>query len=272
MAFSSGPSSLTATQDDVAARLSRLQIGNPTPGGHPKAPRSRVQAESNLYDKPLPAPPVWAQTPPPLPPRPHRLWDRPNPYEDNASLPRPPPMVGASVAMPDPTQRGARPPQTRLVPPVSITYHQSDSQYQMLPMTPTPSSWHRFSAPGPLQAPVSPPSTSHSRASSVPPSPSAIKLSSHGNDGRVQCSGKTRTGTRCKRMIKPPHPLMLATGPSSKDLECFCFQHIKDLLSPSGFPMPGGVWIDFDGSFLLIFSQRLVGNILVFLQAGSPII
>ncbi|KAF9521082.1 hypothetical protein BS47DRAFT_1335163 [Hydnum rufescens UP504] len=242
MALSSGPSSLTATQDDVTARLSRLQIGNPTPGGLPKAPTRRVQAESNLHNKPLPAPPVWAQKPPPLPPRPHRLWDRPNPYEDNVPLPRPPPIIGAPVAMPDPTRRGARPPHTHFVPPVSITYHQSDSRYQILPTTPTPSG---FSAPGPPQAPVSPPSTSRSRASSVPPSPSATKVSSHVNDGRVQCSGKTRAGTRCKRMIKPPHPLMLATGPS-KDLDCFCFQHIKDLLSPSGFPMPGGVWIDFD--------------------------
>ncbi|KAL0580442.1 hypothetical protein V5O48_001595 [Marasmius crinis-equi] len=88
------------------------------------------------------------------------------------------------------------------------------------------------------------------RASSTPPSPSS---NSPGASGQIQCSGVTKTGKRCTRLVKNGPALTGVMGSNTIDgqtIERFCFQHTKELLQPTGFyarSQDGGAqdWIDF---------------------------
>ncbi|KAJ3813361.1 hypothetical protein F5876DRAFT_87104 [Lentinula aff. lateritia] len=73
------------------------------------------------------------------------------------------------------------------------------------------------------------------RASSTPPTPTAGVT---GVSGHIQCSGVTKAGKRCTRLVKGGPALVNVWGansPTSGDVERFCHQHAKELLGPSGF-------------------------------------
>jgi hypothetical protein len=85
------------------------------------------------------------------------------------------------------------------------------------------------------------PSTSPSRprASSVPPTPTSPPSEN-------QCEGITKTGKRCTRQVKDGHPLNISHPDAN--VERFCHQHSKEVLSPSGFYARNGeAWIKFEG-------------------------
>ncbi|KAJ3730296.1 hypothetical protein C8R42DRAFT_598835 [Lentinula raphanica] len=76
---------------------------------------------------------------------------------------------------------------------------------------------------------------SRPRASSTPPTPTA---GVSGVSGQIQCSGVTKAGKRCTRLVKGGPALVSvwgATSPNSGNVERFCHQHAKELLGPSGF-------------------------------------
>ncbi|KAJ4471578.1 hypothetical protein J3R30DRAFT_3299527 [Lentinula aciculospora] len=73
------------------------------------------------------------------------------------------------------------------------------------------------------------------RASSTPPTPAA---GASGVSGQIQCSGVTKAGKRCTRLVKGGPALVGVWGaasPISSNVERFCHQHAKELLGPSGF-------------------------------------
>ena len=75
-----------------------------------------------------------------------------------------------------------------------------------------------------------PPIDKRKRGSSEPPSPSDEKK----DQSEIQCSGQTKAGKRCTRLVKIGPPLAIV-HPDTEDVERFCFQHAKDVFSQSGF-------------------------------------
>lgn len=75
-----------------------------------------------------------------------------------------------------------------------------------------------------------PPVEKRKRGSSEPPSPSDEKK----EQLEVQCSGQTKAGKRCTRLVKIGPPLAIV-HPDAEDVERFCFQHVKDVFSQTGF-------------------------------------
>ncbi|TEB35916.1 hypothetical protein FA13DRAFT_1752644 [Coprinellus micaceus] len=98
--------------------------------------------------------------------------------------------------------------------------------------------------PNRVSLPQTPPKKISSTPSSAPSTPS-------GKAGQVQCSGTTKAGKRCTRMVKAAPALEEVIedgedGESNPPLERFCHQHAKELLSPSGcYARKNGEWIDF---------------------------
>ncbi|KAG7086548.1 hypothetical protein E1B28_002497 [Marasmius oreades] len=88
------------------------------------------------------------------------------------------------------------------------------------------------------------------RASSTPPSPTS---NTAGASGQIQCSGVTKTGKRCTRLVKNGPALTGVMGSNTiggQTIERFCFQHMKELLLPTGFyarSQTAGTqeWVDF---------------------------
>jgi hypothetical protein len=88
--------------------------------------------------------------------------------------------------------------------------------------------------------PVFKPSKSSSRSSSSSPPRDA-----------VQCSGVTKAGKQCTRMVKMG-PALSQVSPDA-DVERFCYQHTKEVLGPTGFysKKTATDWIKFEGSYTL---------------------
>ncbi|KAF9265758.1 hypothetical protein L218DRAFT_897560 [Marasmius fiardii PR-910] len=88
------------------------------------------------------------------------------------------------------------------------------------------------------------------RASSSPPSPTS---NTAGTSGQIQCSGVTKAGKRCTRLVKNGPALTGVMGNDAtggQTIERFCFQHMKELLIPTGFyarnqTTATQVWVDF---------------------------
>ena len=114
---------------------------------------------------------------------------------------------------------------------------------------------HQSNSSAPSAGPSSPPATPNAvarvRPSSTPASPSSVSSStSAGQNSLIQCHGITKAGKRCTRVVKAP-PLVSYFAPtSSEPVERFCFQHVKEVLSQSGFysHKEGGGWVEFTGS------------------------
>jgi len=79
-----------------------------------------------------------------------------------------------------------------------------------------------------------PPVEKRKRGSSEPPSPSDEKKA----QTEIRCSGQTKAGKRCTRLVKAGPPLAIV-HPDTEDVERFCFQHAKDVFSQSGFYLKG---------------------------------
>ncbi|KAJ3752010.1 hypothetical protein EV360DRAFT_55959 [Lentinula raphanica] len=91
----------------------------------------------------------------------------------------------------------------------------------------------QFNSPAPVTKQNGKPS--RPRASSTPPTPTA---GVSGVSGQIQCSGVTKAGKRCTRLVKGGPALVSVWGaasPNSGNVERFCHQHAKELLGPSGF-------------------------------------
>ncbi|KAF5384547.1 hypothetical protein D9757_006424 [Collybiopsis confluens] len=86
------------------------------------------------------------------------------------------------------------------------------------------------------------------RATSTPPTPITSNSVVTGVSGQIQCSGVTKAGKRCTRMVKGGPALVSVWGPgvaaapdscvntnAAGSVERFCHQHAKELLTPSGF-------------------------------------
>jgi len=99
--------------------------------------------------------------------------------------------------------------------------------------------------PGPI--PDTPPIDGRKRGSSEPPSPSDEKK----DQSEIQCSGQTKAGKRCTRLVKIGPPLAIV-HPDAKDVERFCFQHVRDVFSQSGFYLKRkeqAEFIKFEGTY-----------------------
>ena len=93
-----------------------------------------------------------------------------------------------------------------------------------------------------------PPVEKKKRGSSEPPSPSDEKK----DRSETQCSAQTKAGKRCTRLVKIGPPLAIV-HPDVEDVERFCFQHVKDVFSQTGFYLKGKErteFIKFDGARL----------------------
>lgn len=93
-----------------------------------------------------------------------------------------------------------------------------------------------------------PPIERRKRVSSEPPSPSDEKK----DQLETRCSGQTKAGKRCTRLVKIGPPLAIV-HPDAEDVERFCFQHAKDVFSQSGFYLKGEgrtEFIKFEGTHL----------------------
>jgi hypothetical protein len=87
---------------------------------------------------------------------------------------------------------------------------------------------------------------SRPKPSSSPSRPRASSEPTESPPRENQCEGITKTGKRCTRQVKDGHPLNI-THPDAQ-VERFCHQHSKEVLSPSGFyARNGGAWIKFEG-------------------------
>lgn len=102
-------------------------------------------------------------------------------------------------------------------------------------------------SPGPVLD--TPPIDKRKRRSSEPSSPSDEKR----EQLEIQCSGQTKAGKRCTRLVKIGPPLAIV-HPDAEDVERFCFQHVKDVFAQTGFYLKGEegneLFIKFEGAHL----------------------
>ena len=130
-------------------------------------------------------------------------------------------------------------------------------------------------SPGPILD--TPPIDKRKRGSSEPPSPSDEKK----EQSDVQCSGHTKAGKRCTRLVKVGPPLAIV-HPDADGVERFCFQHVKDVFCKSGFYLKGKEqedFIKFEGAHLsttptpslnfLIETYRLDTQLSAYRYSGS---
>lgn len=139
------------------------------------------------------------------------------------------------------------------------------------------------SAPGtPTKTPKRPSATqapSTGSGSSTPSTPGGKEP----KEGQVQCSGTTKAGKRCTRMVKVAPALSQQINDDDDDdsddsepneLERFCFQHTKELLTSSGcYARKNGEWVEFRGKPPQTLHKPLAfPNLTKNLQIGSPLI
>lgn len=64
--------------------------------------------------------------------------------------------------------------------------------------------------------------------------------------GQEQCSGVTKAGKRCTRMVRARQAN--DSEDSDSAIPRFCYQHSKELMAPSGYyARKNGVWVKFEG-------------------------
>lgn len=100
-----------------------------------------------------------------------------------------------------------------------------------------------FSSPGPSSSPSPAKAPKRQRAASTPPSPTTAKDSKD----CLRCSGMTKAGNRCTRLIKGGTALQRMYPPDDKDeIKVFCHQHKPDILAETGFYAQDRHWVNFD--------------------------
>ncbi|KIK61106.1 hypothetical protein GYMLUDRAFT_43205 [Collybiopsis luxurians FD-317 M1] len=196
-----------------------------TPGSSPV--HTPFGTGSSAYAVPQ-QPPYPGQHPPPPATSTPNLFMPPNPY------PLPNPKAGRPLPQPSPTATGT-----------------GGFAFGALPQPQLPSSPTRpilntqFNSPS--AGPIKQTKQRRPRATSTPPTP-VSDGGVTGVSGQIQCSGVTKAGKRCTRMVKGGPALVrvwgtgVAAAPDSSintsaagGVERFCHQHAKELLSPSGF-------------------------------------
>ena len=241
----SAPWSFPSMLNDVAARFGGLRVSLPSGSGPVSMPEPKIWTPPTATDdeNPLPDLPSMPSFPslpgslPDLAPRPHprlrppHIADRPNPY-DRLTTPQsapPPPLCPPSPELlsnpwgerppMSPHARSHPPPSRR--PGFSPSMTPSNPSLKVSPPSdgplfskhepsnkPTASKPSRHSGPPAPQLPdnyLTPPSPTRPRASSEPPS--------------TQCNGLTKAGNRCTRLVKSPHPYILATRAADDEIE-----------------------------------------------------
>jgi hypothetical protein len=84
---------------------------------------------------------------------------------------------------------------------------------------------------------------------------SSTKSTSSKKSGAQRCAGVTKVGQQCSRMVKTGYPLLLESedADGSTLLPRFCFQHTKEIMSPSGYySRKNGEWVKFEGNLQFI--------------------
>ena len=139
------------------------------------------------------------------------------------------------------------------------------------------------------------PQTNTSSISSSSPARSAISLSStkpnksdlsissaqstsSKKSGGQPCAGVTKAGKQCSRIVKTGYTLSLESeeADGSTLLPKFCFQHTKEIMSPSGYySRKNGEWVKFEG-YLKPFTRLHPVNFLLdwippYLQAATQV-
>jgi hypothetical protein len=107
-----------------------------------------------------------------------------------------------------------------------------------------------FSAPrpAPTNLHIAPTKPQRPRAASTPATSSLSSTSE-------RCAGVTKAGQQCSRLVKlgPALSALSDSGDGdSPSIERFCFQHTKEVLTPSGYySRKTGAWIEFIGKFII---------------------
>ena len=177
---------------------------------------------------PLPRPPNHASSAVPL----HFSSSAPNlPKPTQMPMPSPPSGYPQSLTM-----------QMALLPPVDSASARPHSN-PTFPVTKlnssasTPATPH-YGTPAFFAPPIRRNSSEVSSTSSTPSRKA----------GQEQCSGVTKAGKRCTRMVRTAR--FDSDGTDSSSIPRFCYQHSKELLGPSGYyARKTGEWVNFDGAF-----------------------
>ncbi len=237
-----GDSGDKGLMDDLAQRFRRLRL------------RLRRNSSPSITQSP-----AQSNRPSPSPPRPSRPFQLPAggpvPY-DSHPLPCPP------MVMPIPVHYKVAPTLSDLhaasSPPITVFHPSQPTPTFLYGSSSTPSSVPPAPVNPKLQPEqpilrLKPPAvvSGHHRSSSAPPTPTTSGTRDSGSE--YQCSGITKAGKRCTRMVKAVHPLMMQTSVSAGEIERYCHQHIKDVLEPSGFYVrgDGSKWVEFGGKLYI---------------------
>lgn len=187
------------------------------------------------------------------PPRPFNFGGgMPSPNQ----MPGPPPTI--SMPIPDGQQSltmqhalGTPPrPNGGLMPPYPQTPpSRPQSESVLSPPSYQSSSYNASPSPPKVDVQTTP---GRPRASSVPLSPTTPSKT-----GTVQCSGVTKAGKQCTRQVKAATPL--STVHPDAQIERFCHQHAKELLSVAGFYSHKVVneYIKFEGNYCATIQNRV---------------
>lgn len=188
----------------------------------------------------------------PFPPPDHPSLTMQMALDSNVQLPPRPPSTPTKPSKP--TSPKPNSPSKPNLPhkPVSDTISSKPSSSKPSGSKPNANATPTKPKPNRVSLPQTPPKKISSTPSSAPSTPS-------GKAGQVQCSGTTKAGKRCTRMVKAAPALeeMIEEGEdgeSSPPLERFCHQHSKELLTPSGaYSRKNGQWFDFHSESPILF-------------------
>jgi len=150
--------------------------------------------------------------------------------------------------------------QMALIPDESIstaTFNRPHSNPQVpttsgkLSASPPPKRTSSKPGPTPTTSPTRP--IKGRKKSDSSDSVSVISISSSSSKpGQEQCSGVTKAGKRCNRMVKirPSFLHLMSDNDSEESIHIYCFQHTKEVLTSSGFySHENREFVEFKGAF-----------------------
>lgn len=176
----------------------------------------------------------------------------PTPNQPMARMEMPVPMIPTHASGQSLTMAYAR----SYPPQIAYTTSSSAPQYHQSLTPPHPTRLaHSFNSSIPTVSEIDTsfpvPSPARPRASSVSilTSSTTSSPSSSASASSVQCAGTTKAGKRCTRQVKAPPLLSYFTSSDHDPVERLCFQHVKEVLQPTGFysRKTGVGWVEFSG-------------------------
>ncbi|KAG2020354.1 hypothetical protein CC2G_005709 [Coprinopsis cinerea AmutBmut pab1-1] len=194
-------------------------------------------------------------SPPPL----HHASSAPPPTMPAPFVPPASPQQSLTMQMalrPELDTAPPRPSSAPITSPVQSQANALATPSKPKPNASKPSASKPSAKPSTPQRPSKPQATS-SGSSSTPSTPNGKEP----KEGQVQCSGTTKKGERCTRMVKTSPALSSKIDCDSDDeapLEAFCFQHTKEILQgPSGcYARKNGEWFEFNGTYLTYYQAK----------------